>query len=273
MTVISTIITRYCTAHASDSFLTEFGSGKIRESQQSKLVRLPALRGAIGYWGLAWLDDGWNTHQWLRDRAKSTGGTDSPSAFAEDCATELTAELRRRTWAEPLHSGLGIHFTAYEFISGYWIPELFVLSRWTDATYREVLPDYRFRVTRETYATLKGLNPPEGRSPEFGQVDYRLKVHAALHDTPLMFQFNNGDPALFNPIANCVLNTFAQLSDRGQLSDPSSIKTHLAICRRPVEIVSKLLADFAAPATRLIGGKPHDLAVTSGGVYQSTTGD
>jgi hypothetical protein len=167
---------------------------------------------------------------------------------------------------------LGIHFTAYEFINGYRIPELFVLSRWTDATYRDVLPDYRFRVTRETYATLKGLNP-EGRSQEFGRVDFRREVHAALHDTPFMFRFNNGDPALFNPIANCVLDTYVQLSGRGLLSDPSYIETHLAISRRPVEIVSKLLADFAAPATRLIGGKLHDLAVTSGGVYHSTTGD
>jgi hypothetical protein len=227
----------------------------------------------MGYWGLAWLDDGWGTFQWLRDRAEGVGSTDSPAAFAEACAAQLTTELSRRKFANPRHSGLGIHFTAYEYIDGYWIPELFVLSRWTDATYRDVLPDFRFRVTRETYATLRGIDPPDGRSSEVGQAAFRREVHAALHDAPLMFRFSNGDPALFNPIANCVLDTFAQLSSRGQLREPSSVETHLSIARRPVEIVSRLLADFAAPATRLIGGKPHDLAVTFGGIYQSTTGD
>jgi hypothetical protein len=274
MTVISTIITRHCTAHASDSFLTEFKTGRIRKSQQSKLVRVPHLRGAMGYWGLAWLDDGWDTFQWLRNRAERTRDTESPAAFADACAAELTTELSRRRFADPRDSGLGIHFTAYEYMNGCWIPELWVLSRWTDATYRDVLPAFQFRVTRETYATLKGLNPPGGRSPaEVGQASFRREVHAALHDAPLMFRFNNGDPALFNPIAKCVLDTFAQLSSREQLTEPSSVETHLSIARRPVEIVSRLLADFAAPATRLIGGKPHDLAVNSGGIYQSTTGD
>jgi hypothetical protein len=168
---------------------------------------------------------------------------------------------------------LGIHFTAYEYIDGYWIPELFALSRWTDESYQGVLPNFEFRVTRETYATWKGLNPPEGRSPEVGLPTYRLEVHKALHHQTLMLLYNNGDPALFNPIANSVLASFAELSRRGQLKDPTSFQTHVSIVRRPVEIVSKLLADLAAPGTRLVGGKPHDLAVSPSGVYKSTTGD
>jgi hypothetical protein len=88
-----------------------------------------------------------------------------------------------------------------------------------------------------------------------------------------MFLFNNGDPVLFNPIANSILTSFAELSRRGHLKDPTSFKTHLSIARRPVEIVSNLLTDFAAPDKRLVGGKPHDLAVCPGGDYHSTTGD
>jgi hypothetical protein len=88
-----------------------------------------------------------------------------------------------------------------------------------------------------------------------------------------MFRYNNGDPVLFNPIADSVLNTTLVLSCRGHLKDPASIETHLSIARRPVEIVSKLLADLAAPGMRLIGGKPHDLAVNPGGEYASSTGD
>jgi hypothetical protein len=241
----------------------------VKESQKSKLLRVPAWRGALGYWGLAWLDDGWNTYEWLSERADRAGDAKSAAAFAEDCAAALTDELSRRR----VNHGLGIHFTAYEHIDDYWIPELFVLSRWKDEKYQEVLPNFEFRLTRETYATLNQLDPPEGRSAAFGQPRFRREVHAVLHDTPFMFRFNNGDPALFNPIAFCVLGTFAELSRRRQLKEPSSIKTHLTIARRPVEIVSNLLADFAAPGARLIGGKPHDLAVNPGGVYESTTGD
>lgn len=276
MTVVSTIITRHYTAHASDSFLTMChpdGKREVVEDQQSKLVKVPAFRGVMSYWGLASREGGWNTFQWLRDRAERAGDSGSAAAFAEACAATLTAELSCYTFANPLDSGLGIHFTAYEEINGYQIPELFLLSRWTDESYQDVLPAYKFRVTRETYATWKGLKPPDGRSPEFGQSTYRLEVHKALQDQPLMFLFNNGDPALFNPIANSILASFAELSRRGRLKDPTSFETHLSIARRPVEIVSKLLADLAAPGTRLVGGKPHDLAVSPGGVYQSTTGD
>lgn len=275
MTVVSTIITRHYTAHASDSFLTMChpdGTREVVEDQQSKLVDVRAFRGVMSYWGLARHEDGWDTFQWLRERARLADASGSAEAFAEACAEMLTAELSRRRFANQLDSGLGIHFTAYEYINDYWIPELFVLSRWRDESYQEVLPKYKFRVTRETYATLKGLKPPDGRSPEFGQPTHRLEVHKALQNQLLMFLFNNGAPVLFNPIANSILASFAELSCRGHLKDPTSFETHLSIARRPVEIVSKLLIDLAAPGTRLVGGKPHDLAVSPSGVYHSTTG-
>lgn len=276
MTVVSTIITRHYTAHASDSFLTMYhpnGTLEVVEDQQSKLVDVRAFRGVMSYWGLARHEGGWDTFQWLRERAKRAGDSVSAAAFAEACATELTAELSRCRFANPRDSGLGIHFTAYEEINGYQIPELFVLSRWKDESYREVLPAYKFRVTRETYATLKRLNPPDGRSPEFGQPTYRLEVHKTLQDQPLMFMFNNGDPTLFNPIASSIRDSLAELSRRRQLKDPTSLQTHLSIVRRPVEVVSTLLADLTDRGKRHIGGKPHDLAVSPGGLYHSTTGD
>src|SRR5436309_989055 len=119
MTVISTVITRHCTAHASDSFLTEFGTGRVREAQQSKLVPVPAWRGVMGYWGLAWLDDGWNTYRWLCELVQRAGDYGSAAAFANGCAAALATELRRRRFLKPLDSGLGIHFTAYEYIDNY----------------------------------------------------------------------------------------------------------------------------------------------------------
>lgn len=269
MTVISTIITRHYTAHASDSFVTirrPNGFLEVVEKQAPKLIRVPAWRGVMGYWGLAQHGDDWNTLAWLRGQAGRAGDYASAADFSMSVAENLTRALSERAFATPQDRGLGIHFTAYEWIDNRWVPELFVFSNWTDATYTIVQPG-GFRLTRETYAALKG------RPDDRGEPACRLEVHAALHDSPLMFLFNNGDPVLFNPIADAILTSFRELSRRGQLQDPTSAATHLSIVRRPVEVVANLVTDLVAPGKRLVGGRPHDLAVSPGRVYESTTGD
>jgi hypothetical protein len=272
MTVIATIITRNFTAHATDSFITTVrtdGSRDVVEDQASKLIRVPAWRGAMAYWGLARLGPDWNTKDWLDTQARGAGSHASPEGYALALANELTRELSRRAFRRPADSGLGIHFTAYEYLDGYWIPELFLVRNWTDTSYSAVRPA-GFLVTRETFATLQNLvdRPPEQREPT-----NRRTVHAALHQNPLMFRFNNGDPALFNPIGDSVLNTFSTLYGRGHVHDSTSVQTHLSLVRRPVEVVSKLLKDLAEPASLVIGGRPHDLAISPSGQYESTTGD
>lgn len=153
-------------------------------------------------------------------------------------------------------------------MSGYWVPELFLVSNWTDTSYSAVRPK-GFSVTRETYATIRGLSE---RSPEHGEAGPHLEVHAAFHEQPLMLRFVNGDPVLFNPIANAMLDCFMAMRARGELHDPESAKTHLALVRRPVELVGRLVSDFAWPGRRRVGGRPQDLAVSPGGVYESSTG-
>ncbi len=272
MTVIATVITRHYTALASDSFITiaqQDGSRQVIEDRASKLIRVPSWRGAMAYWGLAMLGADWNTKQWLGARAASAGDHDSAEEYAAALSSSLTREIGQRRFRTPTDSGLGIHFTAYERVDGYSIPELFLISNWTDTSYSAVRPN-GFQMTRETYATLQKLHD---RPPEQREVRNRRAVHAALHDTALMFRFNNGDPVLFNPVADSVLNTFATLYSRGQVHDSGSARTHLSLVRRPVDVVSTLLADIAEPGSRLIGGRPHDLAVSPAGRYESTTGD
>jgi hypothetical protein len=245
------------------------GRREVLDDQTSKLVRVPAWRGAMAYWGLARLGNYWNTLEWLREQVAQAGSRGSPEEFASALAANLNAELGRRTFRRPVDSGIGIHFTVYEHVGGYWIPELFLISNWTDTSYSSVrLSDVR--VTRETYATLKRL---ADRPQVWTETGYRLEVHSALHKNGVMFRFNNGDPELYNPVANSIMGTFTTLFNRRLIRDPVSVQTHLSLVRRPVEVISKLLADLAKPEFRLIGGKTHDLAISPNGDYISNSGD
>jgi hypothetical protein len=140
MSVISAVIARTCTVHASDSFITqrlENGDYQVKERQRSKIIRVPPWRGALSYWGLAQFDARqWSTVTWLEAFAKKASASSSPEQFANHLAVVLEQELSRLKFARSVDRGIGIHFTAYERVGGYWIPELFLISNWLDTSYR-----------------------------------------------------------------------------------------------------------------------------------------
>lgn len=88
-----------------------------------------------------------------------------------------------------------------------------------------------------------------------------------------MLIFNNGDPIMFNSAAKAILDGFSILRQRGDVANPDTIDTHLSLVRAPVDIVSSLQRDFCREGRRRVGGRPHDLAITPGGIYHSRTGD
>jgi hypothetical protein len=143
MTVISTIITKRLTAHASDSLITPFGkhNKEERETQKTKIIPVRHFRGAMSYWGLATTTAGWNTLDWLRDRAGGYARKfDNPEEYAKALRAELNQQFSKISLQEPGQPGLGIHFTAYEVVDGYRIPEMFKISNWTDLSYSAVHP-------------------------------------------------------------------------------------------------------------------------------------
>jgi hypothetical protein len=184
MTVIATIITSHFTAHGTDSFVTRpnaDGTYELLESQDTKIVRVPRWRGAISYWGLASDNAGWSTLKWLCDRAAKAERYASAEEFARSIAADLTSELSARRFRAPLHRGIGVHFTAYERIDDYWIPELFHIRNWVTPDYDAVDPA-GVSVTRETYGAVrdtKGLDEHRKRS-------YRLAVHRALQSDRML---------------------------------------------------------------------------------------
>jgi hypothetical protein len=271
MTVISAVITKHCTAHASDSLLTEQqrpDRGRpIVEQEKPKVIHVRQWRGALAYWGLAQVQQ-WSTFGRLQYHAQNAGGYSSPEDFANAIGNDLNQELNRLQLPADRTRGIGIHFTAYEQIHDYWIPELFLISNWTDTAYTNIRPE-GVGVSRETFHTLKNVpSAPEHRHP-----DCRIEVHRWLHDQNGMLIYNNGDPALFNPVANAILQIFHSLMKRGEVDHASSKEVHCAFVRRPIEVVSRLLGDFAKEETRMIGGKPHDLCISPDGTCWSSTGD
>jgi hypothetical protein len=271
MTVISTVISRNCTVHASDSLITERQRVEIYkpiEWQRSKIIPVAVWRGAIAYWGLAEHKIyNWSTYDWLKKQATLAKQYQSAEDFGLSVANRLNEEIKKMSFSNPLEEGIGIHFTAYEYVDNYWIPELFLISNWKDTSYNSLRTD-GVGLSRETYKTVVQSNT----EPEHREAKYRIQVLEYLKSGSLLM-FNNGDPIMFNAGANSILSMIGELAKRKSLSNPDKVETYLAIARRPVEIVSNVQKDFCKKGKRLVGGKPHDLAITPGGQYISTTGD
>ena len=270
MTVIATVISRYAVAHASDSFVTQRlpdGSLIRLEEQETKIVGVNHWRGMMSYWGLAKLGNQ-RTIDWLRSRAGRAYETNSAEAFANDVANKLNDVLATMHFTNPVEAGIGIHFTAYEQIDTYKIPEQFHITNFSDPSYQN-LYESGVQVRRETFASVCGS--PNAK-PEHREPVYRHVVREWLEEGRILI-YNNGDPVMFNQAAPSVFNMIKQIAGRGQLHDPSNPKTHLRMVRFPVQMVVHAQRDFMRDDVRLVGGQIHDLVLTQGGVYDSDSGD
>lgn len=266
MTVVATLITQVCTVHASDSLIsTVLPTGAVQgeEFEESKLIPVRQFRGAMGYYGLARLDGSWRTATWLRARAARAPEYSSAQEFAESLAHDLQGELARLR--NPIEVGLGIHFSAYERVGDYWIPELFHICNWLPG-YRGVSPD-GMHCSRETWGTVTG----KGSSLAHGEPQHRHEVREFLQAGHWL-RYNNGDPVIFNTVAGALQEAVEHLDDRGQLRQ-LGIPEYVALMRESVELVSVLHRDLGRPDARRVGGRIHDIAITPEGAITSTSGD
>lgn len=273
MTVIATLITKHWTVHATDSLITvrqQDGSYKIEEQEQTKIVRVEAFSGAISYWGLAWDPYGsWNTFKWLSEQSALAYRWHTPADFANHLAQRLSEETRRLNALPSSDRGLGLHFTAYEYVDGLYVPELFLVRNYADESYKTIRPT-GFEVRRRTYEALFSTSNQQSME---GESDSRKAVHAALHNSNSLIRFVNGDPELYNPLANAVFEAFIKMQSRGWVDDYSSASMHCCIARTPIETASRLIGAIARSGVRIVGGKIHDLAAKPGRIYESSSGD
>jgi hypothetical protein len=270
MTVICTVITMAGTVHATDSFLTKLkanGQRELIETQETKIIPVRAWRGAMSYYGLAQVEGHWSTLDWLRDQAIQAGRFGTAEEFAHALAVALKREIARLPLRRNEDKGIGIHFSAYEWIDDYWMPELFHISNWLDPSYTALRPT-GVGASGDMYSSIFGQGLEQGGTPGAR----RRAVHQAIQSGTLV-RYNNGDPMLYNPAANAIQGMFVELNRRRILRNANDIEVLRSLGRRPVEVVSEIQRDFCAPGTRVVGGKVHDLAVTPTGDYSSTSGD
>jgi hypothetical protein len=272
MTVIATVITRYFTAHATDSLITarkNDGTFEIWERKETKIVCVRRWAGAIAYFGLSKTkDDSWSTLQWLRSRVSEADQFKNPESFARYLAAELNARLARLILSNPIDRGIGMHFTAYEDVDGYRIPELFAITNFKSTMYAELFSD-GLHVTRETFGPMAGVNE---RPPEHGASTIRHKVRKALADGGIAI-YNNGDPTMFNSGAQAIFTMLQTASQRGMLTIPGSARAHRDIVLWPIELVANVQKQFYRAGYQVVGGDLHNVSISATSEYESDTGD
>ncbi len=235
------------------------GSYDVVESLKTKIVKVEKFNGIMSYWGHA-LDHNWDTLNWLRERASRAKDFPNPESFISSLSTDLRSAIGQK--------GIGIHFSAYEEVGADLIPELFIMSSWTNSNYTDLLAG-PYRVTRETYAAFMG---DRCQIERHGEPSFRQQVRKVLHELPFPKQlFNNGDPLLFNPTASAITHFLIELNERQWMKDPDLLEAHQEIARAPIQTISILLEKLSRPGKRLIGGDIHDLAINSDGEYHSTS--
>jgi hypothetical protein len=268
MTVIATIISKYCCAHASDSLITEpkdDGTYKIIECRKTKIVLVRQFSGAMAYWGLALCSNGFSTLEWLGEQAEKANQFENPEEFANHISKKLNDLLSIIKFENESDKGIGIHFTAYEIVEGVHIPELFAIRNFKDLGYKVLLPE-GVQVSRNTFDQL----PNSLRDYSLSKIERRLAVYKYLEEDAL-FLYNNGDPEMFNPAANAIFNMFRVAADRHILKFPRNEKSFRKIVQRPIYLVSEIQKQYVKEGHQLVGGEMHNLSITPTGKYDSDT--
>lgn len=275
MTVISAIINKQCTVHASDSLITEAQKDKTKKvlnHKQSKIVTVRAWKGAISYWGLAsYKGYKWSTFEWLKKKAGSANKYRSAEEFAQHLTQELNEKASKMKFAKKIDRGIGLHFTAYEKIGNLLIPELFLITNYKGPPYKELYP--KIRLFRNTLASICGMKAEETKT-EHRELPYRKIVHEVLQSGRFLI-FNNGDPGMFNVIMPTIFRLYQIFGQRRILKDSSKIKleTYHDIAHMLLNTIIKAQEGFCDKNQRLVGGKIHVLAISPKGEYYSKTGD
>lgn len=264
MTAIATIISRYCSAHASDSLITSTKNHE-NSAQDLKIIPVRRWRGAMSFWGTAKTGNDWTIQDFLGEQVKLAENCSAPQDFAD-----MVSEALNRIPAI-INDGIGIHFTAYENHGDRTVPELFQITNlelMRDSTYR-IHRGVTFR--RETYAQIEVSSDRISRE-HHGKIEYRMRVMQYLEEGGVFF-FNNGSTKWVNLALTGILQAFDVAAKEGKLRPIKDTIDHRKLISWPVEQVIKLQNDFFLKHAQLVGGQLHNLSISPEGNYESDTDD
>jgi len=254
MTAISTLLTASAIAAASDSFLTDTTTGQVVETRQPKIVCIKQLRMAVSYWGLARANN-FDTFQFLKSFATKHKRAASPERFALDLGAEATKNVTALNLPSP-SNGLGFHIAVFENVCGTYVPELFLCTNYMDPGYATTNPT--FSVSRESFKDTQYPN----RSDPAARLAYYLRL-----TNHVVSRFNNGDPELFNPVADALMQMSMVLSQRGHFSTAKKTEAYRQWVREPIQAIADLQKRICKKGKRLVGGAVYDVIIEQSGQF------
>jgi len=272
MTVISSVISTYCIAVSSDSFLTVYDSStksnEIIENRKPKIIRVEKFLGAFSYWGLAAKSkySKSTTYDWLSKISNEAHTFNNLENFATYVRDELDQEIKSFN-IEKKYTGIVIHLTGYEDYDGFKIPELFLISNFTNSTSSKI---GNLGVSRQLYPTMPDEYKKNNTNLTQSEKQHLVRDFLAKGK---LFIFNNGDPDMFNPIFNGYRDAMTLAKKRKLIKDSNDVEIYRNIACRPIEMVAKAQRDFYKKGKIIVGGRVYDLVIEkSTGAFTSTSG-
>lgn len=260
MTAISTLLSARTIACATDSFLTEADTGKIIEARRPKLISVNALKLVISYWGLARTSSGFDTFEYLRRFSSDHRAAATAQKFCEELCRDLSNKVAAMR-LQPPTNGLGVHIAAFEKIDSVFVPELFLCSNFTDTSYSITVP--RFSLSRESFKDASFPNPDTPMA--------RAEYHRRLVSGQVSF-FNNGDPQLFNPVANAIFEMSMTIRHRHIAKTGSDASFYRHWVCEPIRCIADLQKRLCKPGKRIVGGIVHHVLLHQSGNVECSTG-
>lgn len=267
MTVIAAVIGPKVMAIATDSYKTKYvkssKSYEVVEFKKPKIIPVVKYHAAISFWGLADYG-GWSLERFLR-RLIAESSPDIPlEEFGQIISNNLNRELDRIIPGKSLKKGLGIHLTGFETHGVTTVPELFLISNFSNIAYNRL---------EDSINCERHLYPIAARTLGVKANNYEEEREVILDffRTGQIFYFNNGDPELFTPIADGYYNSVNRfrLRIKSRILGDEGYR-HMAL--GPVETIKTLQQRFAPKGKRLVGGKIHDLVISANGSFTSSSG-
>lgn len=265
MTIITSIISKKCTVHASDSLITN----KAKPDEEStKIIRVPKWSGIMSFFGAAIIENGKIVRNILKEQIElHSDSYSSPEDFADRICETLNV------YPVFYNEIFGIHFTAYEKQNGIPIPELFRIANWElQKSGKYTLKSNGVEYRRETYANCLTGNMRNIPREQHGEAECRHMVREYL-EAGNNYIFNNGDTPLFNSSLDCIFRMFDIAAQDGKLWMKPEAIYYRKLTTLLIKQVIKWQDNFFLPDHKRVGGKVHSLSVTPDGKYESDTDD